>query len=59
MKQSHTTKTLLSQTGSKSLTLGDVIAATYSACGEQQAAKIIQLAMESHLIRFSRSKNMS
>jgi hypothetical protein len=38
----------------KNLTLGDLIAATYSACGERQAPKILQLAIESHLVRLKR-----
>jgi len=36
----------------KRLTLGELIAATYSACGEDKAPKILQLAIDSHLVRF-------
>jgi hypothetical protein len=54
MKTSHKTKNSFSQSKAKSLTFGDLIAATYQACGRQQAPKILQLAMESNLIRFSR-----
>ena len=38
----------------KNLTLGDLIAATYSARGEKGASKILQLAMEAHVIKYSR-----
>jgi hypothetical protein len=38
----------------KNLTLGDLIAATYSACGERQAPKILQLVIDSHLVRLKR-----
>jgi len=38
----------------KPLTLGDLIVATYSACGEQRAPKILQLAIDSHLVRLKR-----
>jgi len=40
------------QIEAKKLTLGDLIAATYTACGEQQAPKVLQLAIDSHLVRF-------
>jgi len=40
--------------GSRDLTLGDLVAATYTACGERQAPKILQMAMDSQLIRFKR-----
>ncbi|MDB4793552.1 hypothetical protein OAG63_00805 [Methylacidiphilales bacterium] len=36
----------------KSMTLGELIASTYCICGEQRAPKILQLAIESHLIQF-------
>jgi len=39
----------------KSMTLGDLIAATYSACGEQRAPKILQLAIVSHLVQFKQA----
>jgi hypothetical protein len=59
MKTSHKTKNSFTRTKKKGLTFGDLIAATYKACGRQRAPKMIQLAMESHLIRFSRSPCMS
>ena len=37
----------------KNLTLGELIASTYNACGEQGAPKILQLALDSHLVRFT------
>jgi hypothetical protein len=53
MKTSYKTKNASSQPDAKSLTFGDLIAATYNACGQQQAPRILQLALESNLIRFS------
>lgn len=53
MKASPKTKDSV-QTGAKTMTLGDLIAATYSACGEQRAPKILQLAIESNLVRLKR-----
>jgi hypothetical protein len=41
-----------SRSTGKRLTLGDLIIATYSACGEQRAPLIVQLAIDSHLVRF-------
>lgn len=38
----------------KGLTLGDLIAATYNACGDQRAPKILQLAIDSQVVRFKR-----
>jgi len=38
----------------KPMTLGDLITATYNACGDQQAPKILQLAMDLHLVRGKR-----
>ena len=40
----------------KNLTLGDLIAATYSGCGEKGASKILQLAMEACVIKYSRPR---
>ncbi len=37
-----------------SLTLGELIARTYSACGEKDAPNILQLAMEAQVIKYSR-----
>lgn len=42
----------------KSMTLGDLIASTYNSCGEQQAPKILQLAIDSHLIRLKGSPDL-
>jgi hypothetical protein len=55
MKTRHKTKTSSCRIEAKSLTLGDLISATYSACGEQQAPKILQLAIDSHLVQFKRA----
>jgi hypothetical protein len=38
----------------KKLTLGDLISATYGACGEQRAPQIVQFAIDSHLVRFEK-----
>ena len=38
----------------KELTLGELISATYNACGEQRAPRILQLAINSQLVRFKR-----
>ena len=50
-KPNHPKKTL---PGEKPLTLGELIAATYDACGDQVAGKILRLAAESRIIRFKR-----
>jgi hypothetical protein len=42
----------------KNLTLGDLVTATYSACGEQQAPRILQLAIDSQLIKFKRTQHL-
>jgi hypothetical protein len=54
MKSSQKTKFSFNQAATKNLTLGDLIASTYGGCGGKSAAKILQLAMESHVIRYSR-----
>jgi hypothetical protein len=54
MKSLHKTKQSPSRIEAKNLTLGDLIAATYGACGQKGASKILQLAMESHLIKLLR-----
>jgi len=41
------------QIETKNMTLGDLLAATYGACGKG-APKILQLAMEAHVIKYSR-----
>jgi hypothetical protein len=48
------TKKYCGSVDGKDLTLGDLIAATYTACGEQRAPKILQLALNSQLVRFKR-----
>jgi hypothetical protein len=53
MKALHKIKNLY-RNDVKTMTLGDLIAATYNACGDQQAPKILQLAIDSHLVRFKR-----
>ena len=53
MKTLHKTKTSSCRIEAKNLTLGDLIAATYSTCGEQGASKILRMAMEAHVIKFS------
>jgi len=35
------------------MTLGDLIAATYNACGDKGAPKILQLALKSQMVRFA------
>ena len=42
----------------KNLTVGDLVATTYSACGEQQAPKILQLAIDSQLVKFKRPQGL-
>jgi hypothetical protein len=54
MKAPHKTKNSSCRIEVKNMTLGDLIAATYGACGEQRAPKILQLAIDSHLVRFKR-----
>jgi hypothetical protein len=44
------------QIETKTLTLGDLIASTYGACGEHGASKILQLAMEAHVIKYPRPR---
>jgi len=55
MKAQHKSKISSCRIEAKNLTLGDLIAATYGACGEQRAPKILQLAIDSHLVRFKKS----
>jgi hypothetical protein len=59
MKARHKTKNSSCRIEVKNLTLGDLIAGTYGACGEKGASKILQLAMESHVIKFSRPQGLS
>jgi hypothetical protein len=58
MKARHKTKNSFSQTEAKNLTLGELVATTYSACGKQMSPKILQLAMESHLVLFKRPASL-
>jgi hypothetical protein len=58
MKALSTNKKCACQIEAKNLTLGDLIAATYSACGEQQAPRILQLAINSHLVTLKRAQNL-
>jgi hypothetical protein len=58
MKTQNKTSTSSVQTKAKSMTLGDLIFCTYSACGEQQAPKILQLAMDTHLVRLKGSPSL-
>ena len=50
MKTKSKFATLRKPRAGKPLTLGDLIASTYAACGKQ-APKLLRLALESHLIR--------
>ena len=52
MKTLQKTKNSPSRIEAKSMTLGDLISATYTACGEHRAPKILQLAIDSHLVQF-------
>ncbi len=40
-----------SRSNTSTLTLGDLIAATYSMCGDKRAPKLLQFAVEGHLIK--------
>ena len=53
MKAQRQTRGIPGQTGSKNLTLGELIVATYRACGAQGAPKVLELALESNLVRFA------
>ena len=54
MKTRNKTRHSGSRHEAKNLTLGDLIASTYAACGES-APKILQLAIDSQVIRFAQS----
>jgi hypothetical protein len=47
-------KNISRQSKASPLTLGDLIVSTYKACGNLRAPKILQLALESHLVRAPR-----
>jgi len=53
MKSLHKSKKSPLRTRTKKLTLGDLIAATYNACGPQGAPKLLKLAIESQMVRFA------
>jgi hypothetical protein len=53
MKTLSKTKPISSRIEAKNLTLGGLIAATYDACGEKGASKLLQLAMETQVIKYS------
>jgi hypothetical protein len=53
--KSNKSKSVAHHVEKKNLTLGDLVEATYSACGSRRAKKLLQLALESHMIRFQRS----
>jgi len=59
MKALHKTKNSSCRIEAKNLTLGDLIAATYGACGEKGASKILQLAMKAHLVRLKQPSSLS
>ena len=52
MKTPRKTSSPAIHTKARTLTLGDLIAATYGACGEKTASSILHLALESHVVRF-------
>jgi len=54
MKTPHKARTSSHRSDGRNLTLGELIASTYNACGEEGAPKILQLALESHLVRVAR-----
>jgi len=58
MKARHKAKKPSCRIEAKNLTLGDLIAATYDVCGEQGAPKILQLALDFHLVRLKRPPNL-
>jgi len=54
MKALHKIKNSSCQTEAKKLTWGDLIATTHSAREKQGTPKILQLAIDSHLVWFMR-----
>jgi len=52
MKTLPKSKNVSSNFKAKVLTFGDLIAETYRACGKRRASNLLQLAIESNLIRF-------
>jgi hypothetical protein len=59
MKTHRKSRNASSQPETRNLTLGELIAATYKACGKQGAPKILKLALESQLVRFTRQPSYS
>jgi hypothetical protein len=53
MKTQRKSKNSSTRARAKKLTLGELIAATYNACGPQGAPKLLKLAIESHMVRFA------
>jgi hypothetical protein len=54
MKTLFKSKLSTNPTESKHLTLGDLIASTYGAGGEKGVGKMLQLAMEAHIVRYAK-----
>jgi hypothetical protein len=54
----HQTKHSSSRSKIKNLTLGDLIAGTYSAHGEERALNLLRLAIEANVIKFSRQQGL-
>jgi hypothetical protein len=53
MKAQHKPRGSHLRSEAKNLTLGELIASTYNACGEQEAPRILQLALNTHLVRLT------
>jgi len=53
MKTQRKTRNTSHSIKAKKLTLGELIAATYKAVGEKGAPKLLKLAIESQLVRYS------
>ena len=47
-----------SRSAGKNLTFGDLIIASYGAYGKQRTPQIVQLAIDSHLVRFEKAVNI-
>jgi hypothetical protein len=57
MKNSHKARGSHSRSETRNLTLGQLIASTYNACGEQEAPKLLQLALESNVVRLAQRQS--
>jgi hypothetical protein len=53
MKTQRKSKNSSTRVRARKLTLGELIAATYNACGPQGAPKLLKLAIESQMVRFA------